>query len=94
MNYPLEFPIFNLEQDRSNDFHMPSIRVKDNENFEVSLRRFKRLCEKASILSDLRRHEFYEKPTWKRKRKKASAVKRYQKKLMREQAASDRDKQR
>lgn len=71
---------------------MPSIRVKDNENFEVSLRRFKRLCEKASILSDLRRHEFYEKPTWKRKRKKASAVKRYQKKQLREKTASEKDR--
>lgn len=71
---------------------MPSIRVKENENFEVSLRRFKRLCEKASILSDLRRHEFYEKPTWKRKRRKASAVKRHQKKQMREQTAMDKDK--
>ena len=60
---------------------MPSIRVKENENFEISLRRFKRLCEKASVLSDLRRHEYYEKPTWKRKRKKASAVKRHQKKV-------------
>ena len=73
---------------------MPSIRVRDNENFEVSLRRFKRLCEKASILSDLRRHEFYEKPTWKRKRKKASAVKRYQKKLTREKTAMEKDKRR
>ncbi len=71
---------------------MPSIRVKDNENFEVSLRRFKRLCEKASILSDLRRHEYYEKPTWKRKRKKASAVKRFQKKQMREQVALEKDR--
>ncbi len=71
---------------------MPSIRVKENENFEVSLRRFKRLCEKASILADLRRHEFYEKPTWKRKRKKASAVKRYQKKQMRETIVKEKDK--
>jgi small subunit ribosomal protein S21 len=71
---------------------MPTVRVKENENFEVSLRRFKRLCEKASILSDLRRHEYFEKPTWKRKRKKASAVKRYQKKLMREVMALERDR--
>jgi small subunit ribosomal protein S21 len=71
---------------------MPTVRVKENENFEVSLRRFKRLCEKASILADLRRHEFFEKPTWKRKRKKASAVKRYQKKLLREQMALERDR--
>jgi small subunit ribosomal protein S21 len=71
---------------------MPTVRVKENENFEVSLRRFKRLCEKASILADLRRHEYFEKPTWKRKRKKASAVKRYQKKLMREIMALERDR--
>lgn len=73
---------------------MPSIRIKDNENFEVSLRRFKRLCEKASILSDLRRHEYYEKPTWQRKRKKAAAVKRYQKKLFREKMTLEKDRQR
>ena len=71
---------------------MPSVRVKENESFEVSLRRFKRLCEKAGILSDLRRHEYYEKPTWKRKRKKASAIKRYQKKLMREMTAMEKDR--
>lgn len=71
---------------------MPSIRVKENENFEVSLRRFKRLCEKAGILADLRRHEFYEKPTWERKRKKASAKKRFQKKLVREQMAREKDR--
>ncbi|HSW71071.1 MAG TPA: 30S ribosomal protein S21 [Gammaproteobacteria bacterium] len=73
---------------------MPRIRVKDNENFEISLRRFKRLTEKAGVLADLRRHEYYEKPTWKRKRKKASAVKRHQKKQMREQIAKEKDKQR
>jgi small subunit ribosomal protein S21 len=71
---------------------MPTVRVKENENFEVSLRRFKRLCEKASILADLRRHEYFEKPTWKRKRKKASAIKRYQKKLLRELMALERDR--
>ncbi|MES2217183.1 MAG: 30S ribosomal protein S21 [Pseudomonadota bacterium] len=71
---------------------MPTVRVKENENFEVSLRRFKRLCEKASILADLRRHEYFEKPTWKRKRKKASAIKRYQKKLLREIMALERDR--
>jgi small subunit ribosomal protein S21 len=69
---------------------MPSIRVKDNENFEISWRRFKRLVEKAGVLSDLRRHEYYEKPTWKRKRKKASAIKRYQKKLLRVLVTKDK----
>ena len=63
---------------------MPSVRVKDNEPFDIALRRFKRTCEKAGILADVRRREFYEKPTWERKRKKAAAVKRHQKKLSRE----------
>ncbi len=63
---------------------MPSVRVKENEPFDIALRRFKRTCEKAGILADVRRREFYEKPTWERKRKKAAAVKRHQKKLSRE----------
>ena len=72
---------------------MPTVRVRDNENFELSLRRFKRLCEKAGILADLCSHEFYEKPTWKRKRKKAAAKKRFQKKMLREKMAMERDRQ-
>jgi small subunit ribosomal protein S21 len=63
---------------------MPSVRVKDNEPFDIALRRFKRTCEKAGVLADVRRREFYEKPTWERKRKKAAAVKRHQKKISRE----------
>ena len=55
---------------------MPSIKVKDNEPFDVALRRFKRSCEKAGVLAEVRRREFYEKPTWIRKRKAAAAVKR------------------
>ena len=65
---------------------MPAVRVKENEPFDVALRRFKRSCEKAGILSEVRRREFYEKPTSVRKRKLAAAVKRHQKKLSRERA--------
>jgi len=48
------------------------------------LRRFKRACEKAGILSELRSREFYEKPTQERKRKKAAAVKRQIKRTARD----------
>ena len=58
--------------------------VKENEYFDAALRRFKRACEKAGILTELRRREFYEKPTQERKRKKAAAVKRHAKRLSRE----------
>ncbi|CDI03904.1 MAG: 30S ribosomal protein S21 [Candidatus Competibacter denitrificans] len=63
---------------------MPSVKVKENEPFDVALRRFKRSCEKAGVLSEVRRREFYEKPTQERKRKRAAAVKRHLKKLSRE----------
>ena len=65
---------------------MPNARVKDNEPFEIAIRRFKRACEKAGILAEVRRREFYEKPTQERKRKMAAAVKRSQKKVSRELA--------
>ncbi len=64
---------------------MPTVRVKENEPFDVALRRFKRSCEKAGVLTECRRREFYEKPTSVRKRKLAAAVKRHAKKLQREQ---------
>ncbi len=69
---------------------MPIVKVRENEPFEVALRRFKRSCEKAGILSEVRRREFYEKPTQERKRKAAAAVKRHLKRLSREQARRTR----
>jgi len=63
---------------------MPNVRVKENEPFDVALRRFKRSCEKAGVLSEVRSRQYYEKPTAVRKRKKAAAVKRQLKKRYRE----------
>ncbi|MGH8503023.1 MAG: 30S ribosomal protein S21 [Gammaproteobacteria bacterium] len=63
---------------------MPSIRVKENEPFDVAIRRFRRACEKAGVLTEVRRREFYEKPTTVRKRKAAAAVKRHIKRVSRE----------
>lgn len=63
---------------------MPLVKIRANEPFDVALRRFKRSCEKAGILSEVRNREFYEKPTTVRKRKKAAAVKRALKKLGRD----------
>jgi small subunit ribosomal protein S21 len=64
---------------------MPSVRVKENEPFELALRRFRRSCEKAGVFTEMRRREHYEKPTEIRKRKAAAARKREQKKLARMQ---------
>ncbi|CEI58724.1 30S ribosomal protein S21 [Candidatus Portiera aleyrodidarum] len=69
---------------------MPYIKIKENESFDVALRRFKRSCEKVGILSEVRRREFYEKPTTIRKRKAAAAIKRYMKKINRERKRFER----
>ncbi len=53
---------------RGGDF-LPGIRVKEGESFESALRRFKKKCEKAGIMADLRRHQHFEKPSERRKRK-------------------------
>ena len=42
---------------------MPSIKVKENEPFDIAIRRFRRACEKAGVLTEIRKWEFYEKPT-------------------------------
>lgn len=63
---------------------MPSVKIRENEPFDVALRRFKRSCEKAGVLAEVRRREHYEKPTTVRQRKAAAAVKRSLKKLQRE----------
>jgi small subunit ribosomal protein S21 len=57
------------------------ITVKEGENINVSLRRFKRKMEEAGTLDTLRSKEFYEKPTTERKRKKGAAKARWKKKL-------------
>lgn len=69
---------------------MPAVKVKENEPVDIAIRRFKRACEKAGILADVRKHEFFEKPTQERKRKKAAAVKRYKKKMSRESVRTTR----
>lgn len=60
---------------------MTTIRLKENEPFEVALRRFKRTIEKNGLIPELRAREFYEKPTAERKRKRDAAVKRTFKRL-------------
>jgi len=57
------------------------VTVKDNENINQALRRFKRKVEDAKLLETLRAKEFYEKPTTERKRKKGAAKARWKKKL-------------
>ncbi|MGH9379888.1 MAG: 30S ribosomal protein S21 [Thermoanaerobaculia bacterium] len=63
---------------------MPVVYVREDESFEGALRRFKRKCEKAGVLTELKRRQYFEKPSVKRKRKHAQARKKIMRKLAEE----------
>ena len=54
---------------------MPAIKVRENEPFDIALRRFRRLCDRAGVITDVRKKEYFEKPTWFNKRKKLLQLK-------------------
>ena len=62
---------------------MSAMKVKENESIEQALRRFKKICEKAGIMTELRRREYYDKPSIRKKKKAAAARKRALKKIRR-----------
>ena len=55
---------------------MPGIVVGNNESIDSALKRFKKQVEKGGILSEVRKREFYEKPSEKKKKKLFAAKKR------------------
>ena len=55
---------------------MSEVKIKENESLDSALRRFKRQCAKAGVLSEIRKREHYEKPSVKRKKKSEAARKR------------------
>ena len=52
---------------------MTNVIIRENENFERALRRFNKSCEKSGILADIKKHQHFEKPSERRKRKLAAA---------------------
>ncbi|MBN2092016.1 30S ribosomal protein S21 [candidate division KSB1 bacterium] len=60
---------------------MPSVKVRDGEAFERAFRRFTKACEKAGLMSEIKKHQHFEKPSEKRKRK-MNVARRKQRRLM------------
>ena len=58
---------------------MSTVRVGETESVESAIKRFKRKCQKDGIIGDLRKHEAYEKPSVKAKKKQEAAIKRNRK---------------
>ena len=63
---------------------MPIVHVREEESFENALRRFKRKCEKAGVLTELKKRQHFEKPSVKRKRKAIQARKKMARKVAEE----------
>ena len=55
---------------------MSEVKVGKNETLDSALRRFKRSCQKSGVLAEARRHEHYEKPSVRRKKKQDAARRR------------------
>ncbi len=55
---------------------MSEVRIGKNESLDSALRRFKRECQRSGVFSELRKHEHYEKPSVRRKKKSEAARKR------------------
>jgi small subunit ribosomal protein S21 len=77
---PGSFCVSGLLRNRGQE-RMTGVRVKEGESFENAMKRFKKQCEKAGILSEIRKREHYEKPSVKRKKKALAAKKRALKKM-------------
>lgn len=52
---------------------MPSVKVREGEAFEKAMRRFTKACEKSGLMSEIRKHQHFEKPSERRKRKSIAA---------------------
>jgi len=61
---------------------MPTVRVRENESFEKALRRFSKACEKTGLMSEIKKHQHFKKPSERRKRK-IEAARRQQRRMMR-----------
>jgi small subunit ribosomal protein S21 len=59
---------------------MPGITIREGDSFEASLKKFKKQCEKAGTMNEIRKREAYDKPSVKRKKKDIAARKRATKK--------------
>lgn len=60
---------------------MINVKVKDNESFEKALKRFTKACEKSGLMAEIKKHQHYEKPSERRKRKE-NAARRKMRKIM------------
>ncbi len=68
---------------------MSVIYLDEKDTIDTALKKFKKVIEREGILTELKKREFYEKPSIKRKKKAMAARKRLMKKLKKLMARED-----
>ncbi len=63
---------------------MSEIVLQDDEAIDRALKRFKKECQKAGILAEVRRREFYEKPSVKKKRKEEASLRKLRRRMLKQ----------
>lgn len=71
---------------------MTEVRVGETESFEGALKRFNKRVQAEGILSEARRHEYYEKPSVRRKKKEAARKRKLRKALRLQAPAGGRSR--
>ena len=60
---------------------MAEVTIKNDESFENALKRFRRKCQVAGVMTEMKKRAFYDKPSVKRKKKQAAAVRKLKKRM-------------
>ncbi|MCD6232416.1 30S ribosomal protein S21 [Candidatus Aerophobetes bacterium] len=60
---------------------MVTIRVNDYDSFSQALKRFKIECQQSGLTSEIKRHQEYEKPTERKRKKRLKAIRRQRRKM-------------
>ena len=72
---PIHWPLKHRKAHLEGGKYMSEIYVKENESLDNALKRFKRSCAKSGVLADLRKKEYYQSPSVKRRKKSEAARK-------------------
>ncbi len=65
--------------------YMSGVRLRDGESFDSLLRRFRKVVTKDGILQDVKRIQFYEKPSERRRKELAAARRRMLRRMQKQQ---------
>ncbi len=69
---------------------LSEIDVRDNENIESAIKRFRKRCENDGIRRELKKRTYYEKPSSQRYKKEMALKRKMEKKLRRQKNAEKR----